>query len=264
MRKIFITENVQTFVDDAASPLLESKSDIQYFDSVERGIHKVPAERWSLAQRYERKTWMEFSLSAKDDRNHEHFKRFNSLDSIKNELLKINSIIELGCGPFTNLRLLSNMLTKPQQVLLDPLINDYINHEHCPYKLSTLNDNKVALINSSIESFNPSDYNYEIPATYDIVMMINVIEHCYDVSLIFNKVLQILNNDGIFIFADVYFDDVLDIASNIYDAGHPLRLSSTKLDQLLNHFDPIFEQRYHGLFDQEWRNDIYFIGKKRT
>lgn len=262
MRKIFINEDIEVFEYDLAEPLLKNKNDLCFFDNIDAGIHKVSKERWQLAQKYERKTWMLDNPSAKDDRNYDHFEKFDSFESIKNQLCKKKSILELGCGPFTNLRLLPDIASDAQMVLLDPLINDYINLEHCPYNKGKLNDKKVTLVNSSIEDFDPLKYSYEMPAKFDVVIMINVIEHCYDVDKIFEKILQILNKGGIFIFSDVYFENVQELATNVYDAGHPLRLSELKMSKFLKNFKPVFDQRYHGLYGQEWRNDIYFIGKK--
>ena len=262
MRKIFVTENVQTFADEQAETFLKTKNDLEFFNEEEQGIHKVPEERWKMAQKYERRTWMELSLSTKDDRNFDHIEKFDSFNTIKDEFSNKNSVIELGCGPFTNLRLLTDMFANSQLVLLDPLINDYISHENCSYKTGSLNGKKVSLINSTIEEFNPNNYSYEIPDKFDAVIMMNVIEHCFDVNAIFDKILQILNKDGIFIFADVYFKDVRTLVSNLYDAGHPLRLSELKMNEFLKNFKSIFDKRYHGLFGQEWRNDIYFVGEK--
>lgn len=256
MKKIFITEKAEIFEGNTADPLLKNKNDLEFFDHEGKGIHKVSEERWQTAQKYERSGWMERDPNAVDDRNFDHFSRFESLDSIKGELSSKSSIIELGCGPFTNLRLFSNLLNNPQITLLDPLIHSYINLEHCSYKTGSLNDHPTTLIASSIENFDAQGQKF------DVVVMVNVIEHCFDVSAIFNKILQILNDNGLFIFSDVYFNDVYDLASKLYDAGHPLRLSELKLNEFLKNFTPIFEQRFHGLYGQEWRNDLYFVGRK--
>lgn len=254
MRKIFINENVTSFAGEQAELLLKERNDLAFFSESEEGIHLVPQERWELAQKYEKRTWMELSHSSNDDRNHEHLERFGHFASVKDQIACKKSIIELGCGPFTNLRLMPN-IDDLQIYLLDPLINSYVNHACCPYKNSVLNNRSVTLINSSIEDCPLTD-------KFDVVVMINVIEHCYDANAIFDKILRMLNSDGIFIFADVYFNDVRELASNLYDAGHPLKMSEFRMNQFLKNFQPIFDQRYHKLFGQEWRNDIYFIGKR--
>lgn len=255
MDKIYIDEEIRIVKGVNAEKLLEKNNDLEFFDSNENGIHKVSSNRWEIAQKYEKKTWMNNKL-INDDRNLEHFERFNYLTDLDNLSNKNKNIIELGCGPFTNIRLFNHVLNPKNITLLDPLINEYLNHPNCTYKNNELNQVKVELVNSPIESFSFEN-------KFDIVVIINVIEHCFDVDLIFNKILSLLNDDGILIFSDVYFTNVKTIASCLYDAGHPIRLSEEKLDKFLYYFEPIYEKRFNGLYSQEWRNDLYFIGKKR-
>lgn len=253
MKKLFVDEEIRVLYDKSAEENLIKTNDLNFFNQSEEGIHKVSEERWKLAQKYEKKTWMG-NRGANDDRNLEHLQRFETLNSIKES--EIKEIIELGCGPFTNMRLISDIIKPEKITLLDPLISDYLNHPNCTYKKGVLNGYDVDLIPSSIE-------NAVITSTFDAVVMINVIEHCFDVDSIFSKINSILKKGGYFIFSDVYFDDVKLLATNIYDAGHPLRLSKNKLEELLESFEVVYEKRFNGLYSQEWRNDIYFIGKKK-
>jgi hypothetical protein len=95
--------------------------------------------------------------------------------------------------------------------------------------------------------------------------MNNVLEHCFDINLIFTKIISILEENGIFIFSDVYFSksDIVKLCENTYDAGHPLRISKDTLESFLNNnFIRLYEQNFTGLYNQSWRNDKYFIGKK--
>lgn len=252
MKKLYVDEDIRVFHDSSAEENLKNNNDLGFYDESEQGIHKVTQDRWKLAQKYEAKTWMRNSW-INDDRNYEHLERFENFTSIKD--IEIKNIIELGCGPFTNMRLISDILKPKQICLLDPLASEYLNHPNCTYKKGKLNGIDVKLISSPIE-------NADIHDTFDVVVMINVIEHCFDVESIFLKISSILKSGGYFIFSDVFFDDVKSLATNIYDAGHPLRLSKNKLEKLLEPFKVIFEKRFNGLYSQEWRNDIYFIGKK--
>jgi 2-polyprenyl-3-methyl-5-hydroxy-6-metoxy-1,4-benzoquinol methylase len=256
MEKAYIDENANIHLNANAENLLNKNSDIIYYDAETQGIHKVNESRWNLAQKYERKTWMEGQLTAKDDRNFEHLKRFKDFSSLDTHIPKIENIVELGCGPFTNVRLFQNFKNLKNITLVDPLLNDYLNHPNCTYKGDTLNDINLTKISSPIEKLSDTQ-------KYDAVVMINVIEHCFDVNLIFEKILSLLNQNGIIIFSDVYFKDVYTLASNLYDAGHPLRLSEKKLNSFISEFIPIFDERYEKLYNQEWRDDIYFIGQKK-
>ena len=257
MDKLFIDENVNVFTGKEAENLISEKNDKKYLK--DGTILRVDKERWSEAQFYERKTWMENAINLADDRNYEHFDRFNSYSSL-NELNifdKKNNIIELGCGPFTNLRTFIKKFTNLNEVhLLDPLLNDYLNHLHCSYKNSNLGEHKLTCHSTSIEEF-------ESGKKFDLVLMNNVLEHCFDIPLIFEKIIGMLKEDGIFIFSDVYFSEE-SISKNldlIYDAGHPIRVSKKALDNFLSKFEIIYERDFEGLYGQPWRNDKYFIGK---
>lgn len=256
MEKLYITENISVFRGNEAEVQLKNNNDLKYINQIEKGVHKVDETRWEMAQSYERKTWMVDNLNASDDRNYEHLIRFDNYNSINHLLGKKTSIIELGCGPFTNLRFILPKLNVNTITLVDPLIDDYISHPNCYYKTKKINNIDVTTINSPIEKLN-------INEEYDIVLMINVLEHCYDIDIIFKQIDKILKKDGVFIFSDVYFNDVENLIKNQYDAGHPLRLSTHKLSNILDNFSPIYDDRLTGLYSQEWRNDIYFIGTKK-
>jgi SAM-dependent methyltransferase len=253
---LYVDENINVSFGEKAKELLNKNNDIIYYDEEERGIHKISEQRWKLAQLYEKKTWMQNQINANDDRNFEHFERFEFLLSLNSKSKDIKNVIELGCGPFTNIRLFENFKNLRKITLVDPLLNDYLDHPNCVYKNETLNNVVLNKICSSIE-------NLSDESKYHAVVMINVLEHCYDVNLIFEKIINLLDKDAIFIFSDVYFKDVFSMISNGYDAGHPIRLSEEKLNEFLSKFEPIFDKRYEKLYNQNWRSDIYFIGSKK-
>lgn len=254
MKKIFIDETINVFEGSLAEEKLNGINDLKFLNIKEGGVHEVNEERWLSAQKYEKKTWMENNLSEHDDRNNEHIDRFNQLFYLKDKLNN-SKVIELGCGPFTNIRLMTDILNVSEITLLDPLIDEYVNHPNCIYKNKTINGIPINIINSPIESFDTDEL-------FDVVIIINVLEHCYNVDMIFEKIFKILKVGGILIFSDVYFDDVKTILYNIYDAGHPIKVSKGKIESFIKRFETIFDKRFHKLYSQDWRNDLYFVGKK--
>jgi SAM-dependent methyltransferase len=173
---------------------------------------------------------------------------------------KIKTAIELGCGPFTNIRTIIDLLPDLEELhLLDPLINDYLDHPNCKYKNKKMSKFNVVTHNYPIEDFKTEN-------KYDLVIMNNVLEHCFDIDKIFKNILDMLNPNGFFIFSDVYFEkeDVERMVNIIYDAGHPIRLSSSYMYDFLNNFTEIYNLDLHGLYGQDWRNDKYFIGIKKS
>jgi len=259
MKKMFVDKEINIFSDKIAEEMIIEKNESKYL--VNDSIMSVDQERWEEAQNYERKTWMVSNRHISDDRNYEHFNRFNSyaslLDYQKNN--KIESVIELGCGPFTNLRTIIDILPDLKQIdLLDPLLNDYLTHPNCFYKDKKIMEFDVTTHSIPIEKFNTTK-------KYNMVLMNNVLEHCYDIHKIFKVILTILEDNGVLVFSDVYFksEDLKTMLEEVYDAGHPLKLSKNFLDDFLNNFNPMYDKDFHKLYNQYWRNDKYFIGIKK-
>ena len=260
MNKLFIDKDINVYQGDDAEKLISQKNDSIYIEN--GAILKVDRDRWNDAQFYERKTWMENGLGFSDDRNYEHYQRFDSYKSIVEyqKDRKIKTAIELGCGPFTNIRTIIDLLPDLEELhLLDPLINDYLDHPNCKYKNKKMSKFNVVTHNYPIEDFKTEN-------KYDLVIMNNVLEHCFDIDKIFKNILDMLNPNGFFIFSDVYFEkeDVERMVNIIYDAGHPIRLSSSYMYDFLNNFTEIYNLDLHGLYGQDWRNDKYFIGIKKS
>jgi SAM-dependent methyltransferase len=256
----FVDENINIFEGDVALKKIADKNDKKYLIE-DVGIPKVTQERWEEAQHYERKTWCDSPAKGMaTDRNefHEnHFGGYKQINfSITNDDLRV---IELGCGPFTNLRLiLPQIYRRIKSIdLLDPLINDYIQHTvNCTYKTGNLGGLKANIISSPIE-------NFEIPHKYDLVVMINVIEHCFDVDVIIQKIADMIETGGIFIFHDKFLlkENVNEIHDRYYDSGHPLKLTYKYVEeQIKKHFIKLHTSSYINESDEEC---VYQILKKR-
>lgn len=119
----------------------------------------------------------------------------------------------------------------------------YLEHPNCFYKNKRL----------KVESRFPSLFGKELPVMlypcpieefteesgFDLVILINVLEHCYDVYKIFDKTLEISKKGSYFVFYDKYFD-IKTLTERIrtrYDAGHPLRVDKSVF---LNFFEQNF------------------------
>ncbi len=106
---------------------------------------------------------------------------------------------------------------------------------------------------------------------YDLVVMINVIEHCYDLRRILATILDLLPDGGIFVFSDKYFDhdDVASFVRTYYDAGHPLRVDRRVLSEFMQrNFERLYEkvvpvdERIAGETTVHY-DEFYFVGRRR-
>ena len=258
MEKVFIDSDIKIFKGEEASKLLSEKNDKEFLK--EGSVKKVSDERWREAQEYEKNTWC-FSPARgmSTDRNEDHRSKFGGYRLLNMYLKKPDiKMIELGSGPFTNLRLIIPEIFKPisQVDLLDPLLDDYIKHTvNCTFKDGYLSGRKVNLINSPIEDF-------KVEGTYDLIVMMNVLEHCKDVDLIFEKILQMMDENSIFLFHDVSIDDnkVDELISNHWDCGHPILLSQSYIREKLKNFKVIYKNA--DFSEKNEMNTFYYILKK--
>lgn len=225
--------------DDAAIDAIKNGGDADNWIQG-AGIIKVSKLRWLSAQQFERSGWMDKWLHVSDDRSKEHYKLFDSYNAVWYDL---GDVLEVGCGPFTQLRtILCNRIAK-SITLQDPLINQYFDHPHCGYSDGTISDIPISPINMMLEDYVTND-------EFDTLVCINVLEHTMDVELCFRNMLKALKNGGTIIFGERWYDDF--DPSKHYCVGHPIRICKSVVDNFKKNFDILFE-----------RDDVgYFIGRK--
>jgi SAM-dependent methyltransferase len=253
--KLFVSADRQLTLGPEAGRLLQHRNDMKYLTS--DGVVRVDRERWDAAQSYERGTWMADQVGARDDRNEAHAERFQAYAVLDGR--RLPRVIELGCGPFTNARLVLPKLAGCEGVtLLDPLVDSFLEHPHCTYASGDLCGVPVTTVASSIEDF-------EAEQTYDLLILVNVLEHCFDVPRVFDVITSTLRHGGILVFGESMLrpEDVPRVVENWYDTGHPIRLSANYVTAFLHgSFSTLFERVYEGLYSQTNRIDLYFIGER--
>lgn len=259
----FVDERGTVYTGLDASCRLQEECD-EIFMSPE-GIINVDHGRWQRAQRYELSEWVQRGSHLRDDRNYFHKEVFDSYQ-VLNTLKTPRSFIELGCGPFTNARVILEQFPGIEDItLVDPLADQYMNlHRNCTYRESRLNVGEgirpVKVVSTSIEEL-------EVDRKYDIVVMVNVLEHCFDIPVILDKINNLLSDNGCFIYADVQFDkDVIDrLAKTKYNAGHPIRFTKEYMNNYLNiNFEELYSKFIPEVVAGEPCEEHYFIGKKTT
>ncbi len=288
-KPVFIDKEINVFTGEKAIEALRKENDAKYL-SKDKGIVKVTAERWEKAQECEKNHWLKKGIRSANDRNDYHFEQFDKYKVIKNRTFR--SMLEIGCGPFTNSRIIAGLCKVTNCSLLDPLIYEYLKHPFCFYSDKYLFSEYVPLLGKVIRKIFPFAFRLylrilsrktkikelinsaaeTIPLSnrYDLITMINVIEHCYDVELVFQNILKIIHKDGYFVFEDKYYDheQIRNTAKNSYDAAHPLRVDRKVIEKYLQeNFEVVYKriQANSMIFEGEnilW-DDLYFVGKKK-
>lgn len=238
---LFISSPNDVLRGDAARVALEDTNDT-FYHTEGKGVLSVPPDRWQQAQAYERDTWLTHGLMLTEDRNAEHAANFGNYEVLPTHL---GDVIELGCGPFTNWRLIQRNHTADDVTLLDPLADEYqAHHPHCSYRFGGEIDNRsypVRWVNSAIE-------NFVTKSKFDTVIMVNVLPHCFDIDGVFQWINSHLKRGGHLILGEPARD--IDPAE-LYDVGHPLSFNQGVIDAFLKGY----RAKFH--------NGDYFIGVKK-
>jgi SAM-dependent methyltransferase len=290
-RHLFIDEDVAIKTDSDAELALAALNDIGYVEDG-AGIKRVPRERWAMAQHAERKHWMVLGLDADDDHNYGNASGFEGYLALAG--LKFSHAIELGCGPFTNLRIIGDACCIQVCDLLDPLIMDYLLHPGCRYSDTALSVERTSMSTRLRRFFRRSRIlplvrlaesgtipigrlipspveDMPLGQRYDLVVMENVIEHCFDVERAFNNIVAILRPGGMLVLHDRYYCGarVQESSRRVFDAAHPLRVDRSIVDAFLSsNFTPEFSRVEHISGDfmgvDVGADHFYFIGRRRA
>jgi SAM-dependent methyltransferase len=215
---------------------------------------KVGIERWREAQNWELELWREgqakrgwkrivwpvarpvlralgWERAWGDDWNHWWKRQFEGYAFLPRQL---GDCIELGCGPYTNIRLVLDGRHASRVVCSDPLARSYVT-----FRGRWLADAHAA---GRIEvDDHPIEESPFAPGSFDLVVLINVLDHVRDAELCLETAIDLVRPDGYFIFAQDLTDDE-DIARHPYDVGHPIRLSREDLEPHLELLNPVLRK----------------------
>jgi len=233
----FVNREFEVVTGEAARAIVEKTNDRRFLTR-DAGIHTVSVERWKLAQDAERHHWLDLRSHVAEANTMDHAYMFDRYEMLRG--VTFENAIELGCGPFTNVAVLSQVCQINRLALLDPLIEDYLRHPNCSFRdgaLQLLSGEKLPAerVALPIEQFEPK-------TQYDLVVMLNVIEHCYNVPVILRKLWDMTAPGGVMIFHDRYFDHarVAAEAERAYDTAHPLKVDRKLIESFMRRFGLLF------------------------
>ena len=280
--RIFISQYGEILTGSNAKAKLEELNDLRYLDS-KYGNYKIDWDRWRIAQSAEHQHWFDALGVGKqqNDRNDQHEYNFDNYITLRHREFK--NAIEIGCGPFTNLRLIAKHTRIRQLTLLDPSIGSYLDHKYCffnsrklfvPRKVTLFGRDN--LFERAYERFPKAARRFmrSIPVIslleqgaeepfgnnqFDLVVMINVLEHCLDAFKVLTNLVEGTRNGGLVVFSDKIFDvnALRDGLSRVYDAAHPLRISYGLIDEVFRDFRILFKKEI-----EDEATSKYFPGTK--
>ncbi len=148
---------------------------------------------------------------------------------------RLGDYIELGCGPYTNTRLILNGRTADRVVCSDPLADQYVE-----FKGRWLAD---AAANGIVEiDAHPIEDIQFPPSSFDVVVLINVLDHVMDADVCLRTAIGLLKPGGYFIFGQNLANP--DIAGQYewFEEGHPIRLTAADVEGHLRTLTPVLNK----------------------
>lgn len=237
-------------------------------------------ETWKVAQDWEQEHWLRqqknlslygknyawkllslFGLVEKnrgDDRNHWWRQAFDNYSFLPQT---VENALEVGCGPYTNIRLIRKTCRPQHIVLSDPLIRTYVK-----FKMTFVNEMyqeaACVLDNHPLEELPFAD-NY-----FDLAVMINVLDHVRDANLCMQNLMRVLKPGGIMVIGqDLTNQEDLMLQPEGLQIGHPITLDEKWFEP---HCRGKFEEILYKVLPREvgwaepWHyGTLIFAGKKR-
>jgi len=192
-----------------------------------------------------------------DDWNYWWMKQFKGYRALPKYLEKA---LEVGCGPYTNIRLISKRCKIREVHCADPLIDTYIS-----YKLTWLSvqfgRNRIRISSDKCESIKSGD-NY-----YDLVICINVLDHVEDAEQCLKEMARVIKPGGYIVLGQDLTNEE-DWSNRVRsDRLHLIRIHHTTLDATFQTtFDSCLKKilpRDKGRAPRLHYGTYIFIGRKK-
>jgi SAM-dependent methyltransferase len=171
----------------------------------------------------------------------------------------VENMIEVGCGPYTNVRLVRKACTPQHLFLSDPLIRTYVR-----FKMTMVHEMNISsgcyLDDHPLENL-PFKDSY-----FDAAVMINVLDHVQDASACMRTLIRILKPGGhIIIGQDLTNDEDFRTHPEGMRTGHPITLDAEWFHPYLEGFRPVINRvlsREEGRTPQWHHATLLFAGVK--
>lgn len=213
------------------------------FDHV---IKQIDKNRWKMAQDFELQ-FAKNTMESDDDWNIWWAEKFDNYEILNGKFF--SNVLEVGCGPHTNIRYILPKITFEKIWLEDPLIQYYLYYNFekfnslinfIKFKMHLLNINYLLKIFSNLSY--PVDLSSskleELPykdRQMDLIICINVLDHVNDYDKCMEEIFRVLNNKGILILGqDLSNEEDKNKCPESYaDIGHPIKLDQITIENSL-------------------------------
>lgn len=243
-------------------------------------VDKVTKDRWEQAQQWEEAHWVRsqqarakmgknyiwrvmhfFGMVEKyrgDDWNLWWKKQFQDYSFLP---AQVDNAIEVGCGPYTNIRHIIPTCQPKHLFLSDPLIKTYVN-----FKLAFVADAyRKAFCMIDDHPLEECPFRDEL---FDVVVMINVLDHVRDAGLCMENLIRIVKPGGWLILGQdlTNEEDLRVLSADPGLVGHPIKIAHEWFTPYLNTgFKPVLNKvlsREEGREPTNHYGTLLFAGQK--
>ncbi len=220
-------------------------------------VTKVSTERWRKAQAFEVEAIYSI-MGAHDDWNRWWKDRFEGYKVLQGK--KFPKVLEVGCGPHTNLRLILPHITAKEIYLEDPLIQSYLDFMPGvppssrlsrvlrrsapivqPIFLQSLFKDKSYRIHISSAPLEELPYQQGL---VDLTVCVNVLDHVFDLGRCMAQMDRVLKKGGILVLGQDLSnqEDYKKAPDSWKDIGHPIKVNEDDLEKYLKNYKPLYKK----------------------
>ena len=226
---------------------------------------QVSESRWSEAQQFERGCWAEsnrrnglLKLGKRllvaatrprqlariaeygdwycgDDWNYWWLDAFDGYRALPR---RVERALEVGSGPYSNIRLIRHRISVGEITCADPLMDEYLGYR---YTWVATQAKRGAIRTVTC----PGEALPFAAGAFDLVACVNVLDHVRDLPRCLEEMHRVLSPGGYFVLGQELTnaqDFALDEVRG--DVGHPIKLEHDTLDRLLaGRYEPVLQQR---------------------
>ena len=243
-------------------------------------IERVSTERWRDAQQWEQRHWIKAqAYRARFFKNHlwRLLSRLGLVEKYRgddwNRWWKtafadysflppvVNNAIEVGCGPYSNVRLIMDRCHPNHLILSDPLIRTYAKFQ-LTFVAQQYQEVACMLDDHPIEEL-PFSSDY-----FDLSVMINVLDHVRDAHQCMANLIRITRPGGYLILGQdlTNEEDLAKMKNTNGEIGHPIKLSAEWFEPYLKegfeHLQYCVLPRNKGRAPEHHYGTLLFAGRK--
>lgn len=210
-------------------------------------FHQVSEARWRAAQSFEQRFAAE-SIALGDDWNRWWYAAFDGHRVLHGQ--RFEDVLEVGCGPHTNMRLILPHIRLGRLWLEDPLIDHYLHLRQTRRVLRLFcvqSRPAVAKIAERYRAELLAEQLEELPLpdrSIDLCVCVNVLDHVQDVGLCLNQMRRVLKPNGILVIGqDLSNEEDFELCpESVTDIGHPIKVDASFLDSYLGDLLPLYRK----------------------